>query len=35
MITPPALSLVIAVFQRPRILELVLQSLEDQQWGDF
>jgi glycosyltransferase involved in cell wall biosynthesis len=35
MITRPALSLVIAVFQRPRILELVLQSLEDQTWSDF
>src|SRR5262252_7556736 len=35
MMPAPALSLVIAVFRRPTILALVLQSLEDQTWSDF
>ena len=35
MRSPPALSVVVAVHQRPRILELVLQSLENQTWTDF
>jgi len=31
----PTLSVVIAVYERPRILELVLQSLDHQTWTDF
>jgi len=35
MRSTPVLSVVVAVYQRPRILELVLQSLENQTWTDF
>ena len=35
MTSPPALAVVIAVYQRVQILELTLQSLENQTWVDF
>ena len=35
MSASPALAVVIAVYQRPRILELIFQSLEHQTWSDF
>jgi glycosyltransferase involved in cell wall biosynthesis len=35
MSVSPAVALVVAVHQRPRILELVLRSLENQTWTDF
>ena len=35
MSAPTAVSLVIAVYQRPRLLELVLESLVGQTWTDF
>ena len=35
MYAVPALTLVISVYQRARILELIFQSLENQTWTDF